>query len=245
MEKLIYLIWAPPPSDPNAFQRTLLDECAPRLLALDPLGLALNVDDADSDVRGPVPTPDNELPVVAQVSLWLHAHDFRGPYEEILGDYGVRRAGYLVTEAMYTDYGRNEHHPEPRNWPDGERSPGVVTLTLLEMPARFELENWLGHWYSHQSPMPQWMQPRMRYVRNTVARGITPGAPPYRGIVEETWPSAQHIEDPMLFYGGGGSKQRLRENVRIMLDSVHHMFDFDRVRNYTLSEYLLKTVETR
>ena len=35
--------------------------------------------------------------------------------------------------------------------------------------------------------------------------------------------------------------EKLRENIRIMLDSVHHMFDMQRIRNYTMSEYLLET----
>ncbi len=241
MEKLIYLIWAPP-SARSDLPKRLRNDIAGRLLGRGPLGLQMNLDDDEAATPGPVPTPENELPLVAQVSLWLNALDERAPYEEILRDVGVRRAGYLVTESLYTDYGQNEHHPQPRGWPDGERSPGLLTVTLLEMPARFDYDNWLGHWYGHQSPMSGQVQPRMRYVRNTVTHALTPGAPPYRGIVEEGWPSPEHIANPMLFYNAEDSPEKMKENLRIMLDSVTHMFDMDRIRGFTMSEYLLKTV---
>ena len=138
MEKLIYLIWDHPPEGSNDWQGAIVGDCAQRLLALDPLGLSINVDDADSNIPGSTPLPQSELAVVAQVSIWLHAHDFRAEYEAILGEHGIRRAGYLVTESSWTDYGRNEHHPSPRDWPDGARSPGVSTLTMLERPARLD-----------------------------------------------------------------------------------------------------------
>lgn len=241
MEKLIYLIWDHPPEGSNDWYDAIVGECAQRLLALDPLGLSINVDDADSNIPGSTPLPQSELAVVAQVSIWLHAHDFRAEYEAILSEYGIRRAGYLVTESSWTDYGRNEHHPGPRDWPDGVRSPGVSTLTMLERPARLEYENWLGHWYSHQGPMPQWMQPRMRYIRNTVTRGVTAGAPPYAGIIVEGWPSHDHVTDHNLYFGGGGSDERTRKNIRVMVDSITHMCDMDRIRNFAMSEYMMKT----
>jgi len=242
MEKLVYLLWGPTPKNADDTRRLLLEDVAPRLLKLDPRGLQINVDDADSSVPAPVPVPESELPLLAQVSLWLDAHDYRAPYEAILAEVGVRRAGYLVSEALYTDYGRNENHPAPRDWPDGKRSPGVLTVALVQKPPHFEYENWYGHWYGHQSPMSQWTQPRMRYVRNTITRRLTPGAPPYDGIVEEGWPSRGHVSDPHLFYNSGGSDEKLREHARIMMDSVTHMFDLTKLRSFTLSEYLLKTV---
>jgi hypothetical protein len=243
LEKLIYLIWDHPPEGSNCYHDAILGECIPRLVALDPLGVSVNVDDADSNILGSVALPSSELAVVAQISIWLHAHDFRHEIEAVLAEHGIRRAGYLVTESSWTDYGRNEHHPNPRDWADGERSPGVSTLTLLERPARLDYANWLGHWYSHQGPMPQWMQPRARYIRNTVTRGVTEGAPPYAGIIVEGWPSASHVTDHDLYFGGGGSKERTRRNIRTMVDSMSHMCDMERIRNFAMSEYLIRTPE--
>src|SRR5262249_17854148 len=158
-----------------------LEDIAPRLLALNPIGLQMDLDDGGAQVPSMVPLPDDELPVRAMVSLWLKAHDDRGPFGAILEEVGIRRAAYLVTEAMYRDYGDNEHSG-PRDWPDGRGSPGIVTLTVFDKPAAMSDEDFYAHWYGHQSPMSEWMQPRCRYVRNAVVRSLTPGAPRYRAI---------------------------------------------------------------
>ena len=34
------------------------------------------------------------------------------------------------------------------------------------------------------------------------------GAPPVAGIVEEAWPSLEHVTDPMLFYCADGDPER-------------------------------------
>ena len=84
----------------------------------------------------------------------------------------------------------------PRDWPDGTRSPGIITLTRLRQAAGVDDETFYGHWYGHQSPMSEGMQPRARYVRNAVVRALTPGAPRYRAIVEEAWPTRRAPHRP-------------------------------------------------
>jgi hypothetical protein len=210
------------------------------LLALRPHGLQIDVDDDDAEVASMVPVPNDELPVRACVSIWLDAHDTRAPYEEVLAGVGIRRAGYLVTESLYRDYGDNEH-AGPRDWPDGQRSPGLITLTVFDKPAGTSDEAFYGHWYGHQSPMSEWMQPRTRYVRNAVVRRITPGAPTYRAIVEEGWASAATVADLPAFFGATDQSE-LGERIRIMLDSTKLLYDPATMRNYTMSEYILKSV---
>jgi hypothetical protein len=178
--------------------------------------------------------------VRAGVSIWVDAHDYREPYEAILSEVGIRRAGYLVTESLYRDYGDNAH-AAPRNWPVGQRSPGITTLTVFDKPAGVSDETFYGHWYGHQSPMSEWMQPRARYVRNAVVRGLTPGAPQYRAIVEESWPTVEHLTDLATFFGATDQSE-LGERIRIMLDSTKLLYDPATMRNYTMSEYILKTL---
>ncbi|MCP5067999.1 MAG: hypothetical protein GY946_15665, partial [bacterium] len=236
-EKLVYLIFAPHADD---LQKQLLQDVAPRLLELDPRSLSMNIDDADASVPAPVPWPAEELPFVAEVSLWVDCHDRRGPFERILAEVGERRDGYLVSESLYTDYGGNRHS-KPRDWPDGQRSPGVLTVTLLRRPARMDHAAWIEHWHGTQSPESEAIQPRTRYVRNEVVRGITPDAPSLQGIVDEAWPTPAHITDPMLFYLAEGSPERMKANIERMMASVTAFLDLDRIRNVTMSEYLLKT----
>jgi hypothetical protein len=240
MEKLIYLVWDRPSRAGSDVRAQLIDDVAPRLLALGPHGLQIDVDDDEADFSSMVPVPDDELPVRAGVSIWVDAHDYREPYEAILSEVGIRRAGYLVTESLYRDYGDNTH-AAPRDWPAGQRSPGITTLTVFDKPAGTTDETFYGHWYGHQSPMSEWMQPRARYVRNAVVRALTPGAPRYRAIVEESWPTVEHLTDLSTFFGATDPSE-LGERIRIMLDSTKLLYDPATMRNYTMSEYILKSL---
>jgi len=240
VEKLVYLLWRRPGQDGDALREALLREAAPRLLALGARTLTVNVADAEAAVALPVPPPAGEALPAAEVSLFVDCHDRRSPIEEALAPAAECLAGYLVSEALYRDYGGNRFSP-PRSWPDGARSPGVLMLTLLERPARLERDAWIAHWHGVQSPVSEEIQPRMRYVRNEVIRPLTREAPPWEGIVEECWPSKAHVTDPMLFYLGEGSAERMRGNVRRMLESVRGFLDLDRIRSVAMSEYLLRS----
>ena len=240
MEKLIYLVWDRPSRSGSEVRAQLIDEIAPQLHALTPRGLQMDIDDEEAaSVKSLVAVPGDELPVRALVSIWVDAHDTRAEYEEVLGAVGIRRAGYLVTESLYRDYGDNEH-AGVRDWPDGQRSPGIITLSVFDKPAGVSDETFFGHWYGHQSPMSEWMQPRARYVRNAVARALTPGAPRYRAIVEESWPTVEHLTNLQTFFGSETGDD-LGERIRIMLDSTKLLYDPATMRNYALSEYILRS----
>jgi hypothetical protein len=241
VEKLIYLVWDRPSRSGGEVRAQLIDEIAPKLLALSPRGLQMDIDDEEAAAVKPmVAIPGDELPVRALVSIWVDAHDTRAGYEAVLEAVGIRRAGYLVTESLYRDYGDNEHAPA-RSWPDGERSPGIITLTVFDKPAGVSDETFYGHWYGHQSPMSEWVQPRARYVRNAVTRALTPGAPSYRAIVEEAWPTTEHVTDIHKFFRATDGDD-LGERIRIMLDSTKRLADPATLRNYTMSEYIVRTL---
>jgi hypothetical protein len=240
VEKLIYLLWDEHPGESDDLRHRIVDELGSALLALEPRRLSINVADAESAIPSPVPTPDGEQPHVAEVSLWLDCHDRRGPFEEAIAAVGLRHAGYLVLESLYTDYG-DTGWAGARDWPDGERSPSVLTVCLIHRPDGMSQAEWLERWHGTQSPVSAELQPRIRYVRNEVVRPITPDAPEIGGIVEEAWPSALHISDPMLFFRGEGDPERLQRNIERMLESVTAFIDMDRMRNVCMSEYLLFT----
>jgi hypothetical protein len=240
VEKLVYLLWQPEGARSDEIRDHLLAACAPRLIELGATGLSMNFNDSAASAPSPVELPAGEQPLAAEVSLWLECLDDRGPYEAALAAAACRAAGYLVTESLYTDYGDNRHGA-PRSWKDGERSPGVLTVTLLEKPDRLGYEEWVAHWHGVQSPMSEEIQPRVRYVRNAVARAVTRDAPPILGIVDEAWPSLEHVRDPMLFYCAEGSRDKLKANIARMLESVKAFLDLDRIRTFTMSEYILKS----
>jgi hypothetical protein len=110
----------------------------------------------------------------------------------------------------------------------------------MERPRRLDRDTWMRRWHGRQSPMSEAMQPRCRYVRNVVLRPLTPGAPPFEGIVEEAWPSFRHVTNPFLFYGASNPFELIK-NMAIMLYSVVSFLDLWRIRTVTMSEYFLRS----
>lgn len=240
MHKYCYLLWDTEPFTPAERGARLLRECAPRLLALEPLGLQINVADEFATVPSPAPTPAFSEPFVALVNLWLASPEERNAFEDVLRDAGFQLAGYAVDEWLYTDYGESPNAPDPRDWPDGQRSPGILAVTLLRKPRKLSREAWMQRWFGWQSPMSEWMQPRARYVRNVIEDSITPGAEWVDGIVEEDWPSGEHVTNLKLFYGAKSWPGVVR-NMLIMLHSVTRILNLFNITTVMLSEYFIRS----
>ena len=236
----MYLLWPEGARSRSDVAEAVLGDLAGELLGLGPLRLSIDVRDPESDIPAPVPTPEGEVPPDAVVSLWLDAVDYRTPYEEVLGAASGRLAGYSVVESLYRDYGGNQWSA-PRSWPDGVRSPGVLTVALLEQHPEQSFEEWITRWHGRISPITEAIQPRMRYVRNAVFRPLTDGAPPFRGIVEEAWPSLEHVTDPMLFYCANGDPERMNAHVTQMIEEINAFVDLNTLRSVTMSEWILKS----
>jgi hypothetical protein len=117
----------------------------------------------------------------------------------------------------------------------------VLTVALIHRPARLAYTEWIRRWHGTQSPLSGELQPRTRYVRNEVVRRLTEDAPDIDGIVEEGWPSAGHVADPMLFFNAATSEE-MTANISRMIESVTACLDLDRLRSSTMSEYLVKSL---
>jgi len=137
----------------------------------------MDLDDELADVAAPVPTPPGEHAVQAVVSIWLDAYDHRAPSKRCST---TPPSDWPGTTCSNRSTRTTDHQvARPRDWPDGERSPGILTVAMFEQLAGMDLDAWLDYWHTKQSPMSAAVQPRCRYVRNTVFRSLTPGAPPY------------------------------------------------------------------
>jgi hypothetical protein len=240
MEKLMYLVWLDREATRSEVADVVLGPVARELLACDPLRLTIDVWDPQSDIPAPVPTPEGETPLHALVSLWVDAVDYREPFETVLAAAAAQLAGYEVVESLYRDYGANRWSA-PRDWPDGERSPGVLTVALLQQHPGLSFDEWMTRWHTRISPITEAIQPRCRYVRNAVFRAVTDGAPLIGGIVEEAWPSLEHVTDPMLFYCADGDPERMSAHVTQMLDEITAFTDLSTLRSVTMSEWILRS----
>lgn len=244
MNKRVYLLWDQAEREPAERGQILREQCAPALLALKPAGLQINVCDEHATTPSPAPKPAFSEPFVAQVNLWLEQDDDAQwlACEAILRKAGFSLNAYAVEEWLYTDYG--EHHcPDAaylRDWPDGQRSPGILAVTLLRKPKRLSKAAWFQRWFGHQSPMSERMQPRARYVRHVVQHNLSPGGEAIDGIVEEDWPSSEHVTNLKLFYGAKSWLGVVR-NMSIMLHSVMRILNLFNITTVMMSEYFILT----
>jgi hypothetical protein len=236
LEKVVWLVWGDP-SGPTE----VVDGLRPLAAVAEVAGLVVNQHDVSAAAAPPpVPYPADEAVHVAEVAAWLPSYQQRGAVEEAVAALGLPFDAYLVVESVVDDYGTTRHG-RARDWSDGERSPGVLTVALIHRPSGMDEATWIHNWHEVQSPVSGRLQPRCRYVRNQVVRALTAGAPPIDGIVDEAWPSAAHIADPMLFFDAGGDAERLQANIGQMLEAVAGCLDMERFRTATMSEYMLKT----
>jgi len=228
MEKLIYLAWKKPELDTAAYGRRLLEEVAPRLLAAGAKRLDVNL----SDLLGTIPKPmllmGEGATLSAAVALWLDCYDARAELEAALRHDAARLDGYLVTESV----------PQPcpdRDWPDGARSPGVTHFTWFEKPAAVSDEDFFRSWHEMHTPFSFELHPRRWcYVRNSVARTLTPGSPPVRAIVVERFRELADYTDPKRLFGS-------REALVRSGAEVAQYADAQRLHSVPLSEFILRS----
>jgi len=228
MEKLVHLLRTRPSAERGQLGNDLR-AAVPALTGLGCSGISLHVADDTIGIAGPMPCPDGELPLRAAVSVWVDAHDLVDP-TEVLAPLAERCDGYLVTESVWSEYG--QRRGEPRDWAPGERTPGPVTVAVVSRNPSLGEQAFRELWYGRQSPMSEAVQPRLRYVRNSVVRPITPAAPALDGIVMESWPSEEVVDDIVAFHNGD------LENLTVMMDSVGRAFDMESLRSVAMAEYL-------
>jgi hypothetical protein len=231
VEKLVYVVWKPAAESDDAFARSLRGPLASELTRLGAQRLTLHLADADVKPVQRARITRLEMPVSGLVSFWLDSADERGPLEQALERATSKLAGYLVVESVPL-------HNTTRKAALGERTPGIVMLALIEKPGRLSWEDWIAHWHGQHRVVALETQCTFLYTRNVVVRALTPGAPPWAGIVEEGFP-AEAVTNPMLWYKADGDPEKLKRNIGRMIESCKAFLDLDRVESHPMSEYRL------
>jgi len=83
-------------------------------------------------------------------------------------------------------------------------------------------------------------QSTFRYVQNVVVRPLTPGSPPWAGIVEECFP-IEAMTDLHAFYDTDGDQARLSDNMSKMMDAVGRFQDRGSTEVIWTSQYVYRT----
>lgn len=232
MEKLCYVLWKPAGVPSAAFRDALAGPVATALRARGAERIGLLVADEHADALSKVRITKLDDPIAGLLSCWLPCVDDHACVEDLLREHATRIAGYLVTESEVL---RNATHRAGRI---GERTPGATLLALLEKPDRLSFEEWIAIWHGRHSPLALEIQCTYLYVRNVVQRALTPGAPPWRGLVEEGFPT-RAVTDPMLWYKAGGDAKKMKENLGRMVASVRAFLDIEKIESHPMSEYVL------
>lgn len=189
MEKLDYLLWR---TTTLPVQLLALHAAVPALLEH---CAALTVSTADTDVE--VPRPSLLLgrgpELLALVEFWVDSLDVRRHLEALLP---APHDGYLVTESV-------PQQLSPRSSPDGVRCAGLTHLTWFPKPDHLTDEDFFRGWHDVHTPSSAALHPLRRgYVRDAVARVLTPGSPPLRAIVSERFDEVRDYADPTRLFGG-------------------------------------------
>lgn len=229
MEKLVYSLWKDEAESIEKFRARLLDDAAPRILADGARALVVNVADLGAQIGAKSPMVVGEgRTISASVSLWLDSHDARGPIEATLAGVAARLHGHLVSESVPL------RCPD-RRWVDGERSDGVTLWTAFPKPERLSDVEFFAHWYGSHTPLSFEIHPLWQYVRNAVARPLTPGAPPWRAIVEERFRSLDDVLDMLRLFGGDLA------NIKRAMDDLAAFTDMATMNTTPMSEYVVKS----
>ena len=228
MEKLVYLLGD---SEPGSVPRARIDlrerllGAAPALLAAGARRASFTVADLDYPQADGVAQFNAHGLTDAKIALWLDSLDERRAVEAVIAPLAERFAGYLVTESV----------PRARasaGRAGGARSPGVCLVTTFDKPASLDDEAFYERWHGSHTPLSLEIHPLTLYVRNSVVRALTPGAPPLRAIVNEAVASVAIAADAEKFYSGDEGRERA---IKDLLSFV----DFRSLSTALMSEYVL------
>lgn len=224
MEKLIYLLQdcAAAPAD---LRQRLFADVVPALRAGGARDITLHIADLNEPVRQASPAriagPWDRLGGV--VHFWLDNLDRRGEFERLLAGLCGELQGYLVTESVVQAC--------ERSWRDGERRPGVTQFAAHGKPANVSEEEFYHNWQVVHSASSFRLHPlRWSYVRNAVARPLTPNAPAHRVLVLEHFRELEDFTDESRYFGGP-------EVVEEMYAELPGFCDFASMITGPLSEY--------
>ena len=236
VEKIIHALWRDPGADPATIEKTLIGDVAPALLDLGVHGLRVLTEEPAAKAMRFGANDDGGL-LTASVGVWVDSIDEHQPVLDALAAAGCTTHAFLVTESVPLAYA-------DRSWPEGTRSPGVALLTLFHKRDGLSDEEFYANWHGVQTPLSFELHPITLYMRNSIARALTPGAPAFRGIVEETVATLEDLLDFDRFYSAGGDADELRRRMEHSME-VHDSFtDMATLQMVPCNEVLFRVVST-
>jgi hypothetical protein len=230
MEKIACVSWKPTGMADDVFAKGLR-AAAPELVRLGAASLRMNVVDEHVVEGTGVRVGKMDPPKAAFVTFWVDEADaIHGALLPALSAQASRVAAYLVVESIPL---RNT----TRLVKPGERTPGFNLVTGIVPKHGITYEQFIRLWHTEHRAVALETQSTFAYVRNEIVRALTPGAPEWAAVVEESFPIGA-LTDPAVWYAAVGSPARLDENRRRMVQSCMAFLALDRVDSHPMSEYV-------
>jgi hypothetical protein len=232
VEKVVWVLWRAADADPSALEPWLVERLSGVLDRTG--GVRLTVEDPAGKWMRRGALADGSL-LASTVSVWLGSIDDREPVAAALAGAPASAVhAYLVAESVPRDYG------DRRDWPDGQRSPGQSLTTVFDKHPDIDDERFFALWHGEHTPLSFEIHPFWSYVRNTVVRSLTPGAPTLRAIVDEAVPTSDDLYDLHRFFGSGGDDGKLGERMA-QVDAHVGSFAEPNLQTTPSHEWILKS----
>lgn len=226
MEKLLYLLHDAADRPGAELRKALIETAVPRLRLAGAQHVVVNVHDEHTAAGQPMRRSDP--PIRAMVTFWMHCADGRGPCEAALRDAAARIDGWVVAESRPL-----AHETNP-----GGRTAGMNQITCITRKPGLDDAEFYRIWHGDHRVVAEETQSTTGYVRNVVAFALTPDAPRFDAIVEETFP-IEALTDPHVFYDAVGDEARFQANLERMMTSCRRFLDFEPMECTHMSEYVL------
>ena len=225
MEKLAYLLFDNADRSGSELRAALLEKAVPALREAGAEQIIVNVQ--DEDVAAGQPMRRSDPPIRSMVAFWMQCADGRQACEAALAAQVQRSAGYLVVESR----------PLVHTINPGGRTEGMNQVTCISRKPGMSDDDFYSYWHSEHKRVAFETQSTTGYVRNVIQRAVTPDAPLWDAIVEETFPIGA-LSDPKVFYAAKDDAE-LKANVDRMMESCHRFLDFEPMECTHMSEYCL------
>jgi hypothetical protein len=230
LEKIACVLWKPADVSEEVFAKGLR-VAAPELARSGATGVRVNVVDEHVAAGHAARVGRMDPPKAGLVTFWLDEADaLRGELLAALSAHSSRVEAYLVVESVPI---RNTTHVSA----PGERTPGFNLVTAIVPKDGLPYEEFIRRWHTDHRAVALETQSTFAYVRNEIVRALTPGAPKWAALVEESFP-IEALTDPAVWYAAIGSPVRLAENRRRMMQSCLAFLALDRIESHPMSEYV-------
>ena len=217
-----YLLWGARDLLPGAFAARLRGQGLSAIAALGRFDLKLTLTESSPPALSVIPLRRRPI---ALLSLTGAALPDPGAVHDALALHGDEVAGYRVVESVPRAY--------ERDWPDGQRTPGVGLLTLFRRRRGLSDEDFIARWHGGHTPLTFRIHPVWNYVRNVVESSHFDGSPPFDGIVEEHFRTRRELLRPPVFFGG--PHLMVPNMVRVGLD-IRRFIDLQTMEVYLVVE---------